>query len=106
MTFGLKSAGWLVGVHAARTRLEREAEAALMLQLGGAAGTLAGIGAAAGAALAVAQRMAGALGLGMPVTPWHARREAIAALGGALAILTGARRARWRGTSPCSRRMR
>ena len=89
MTFGLKSAGWLVGVHAARTRLEREAEAALMLQLGGAAGTLAGMG-SGGSALAVAQRMAGALGLGMPVTPWHARREAIAALGGALAILTGA----------------
>jgi 3-carboxy-cis,cis-muconate cycloisomerase len=89
ITFGLKTAGWLAGVHAARTRLQREAASALMLQLGGAAGTLAGIGAGE-TALVVARRMADALGLGMPVTPWHARREAIAALGAALAILTGA----------------
>jgi 3-carboxy-cis,cis-muconate cycloisomerase len=89
ITFGLKTAGWLAGVHAARTRLQREGEGTLMLQLGGAAGTLAGIGAGE-TALAVARRMAEALGLGMPVTPWHARREAIAALGAALAILTGA----------------
>jgi 3-carboxy-cis,cis-muconate cycloisomerase len=88
ITFGLKTAGWLTGLHAARIRVEREAEAALMLQLGGAAGTLAGIGDGE-TALAVARRMAETLGLGMPVTPWHARRQAIAALGAALAILTG-----------------
>jgi 3-carboxy-cis,cis-muconate cycloisomerase len=41
-------------------------------------------------ALAVAGRVAASLGLGLPVTPWHARREAIAALGAALAILIGA----------------
>ena len=88
ITFGLKTAGWLTGLHAARIRVEREAEAALMLQLGGAAGTFAGIGDGE-TALAVARRMAETLGLGMPVTPWHARRQAIAALGAALAILTG-----------------
>ncbi len=89
ITFGLKTSGWLTGIHAARTRLQREAEAALMLQLGGAAGTLAGM-CDGETALGVARRMAEALGLGMPVTPWHARREAIAGLGAALAILTGA----------------
>jgi 3-carboxy-cis,cis-muconate cycloisomerase len=88
ITFGLKTAGWLTGLHAARVRVQSEAETALMLQLGGAAGTLAGMGSGE-AALAVAQRMADALGLGMPATPWHARRSAIAGLGGALAILTG-----------------
>ena len=89
ITFGLKTAGWLTGVHAARTRLQREAEAALMLQLGGAAGTLAGMDDGE-IALAVAARMARVLGLGVPPTPWHARRETIAALGAAHAILTGA----------------
>jgi 3-carboxy-cis,cis-muconate cycloisomerase len=88
VTFGLKTAGWLTGVSAARARLQREAEAALMLQLGGAAGTLAGMETPE-TALAVAGRVAASLGLGLPVTPWHARREAIAALGAALAILTG-----------------
>jgi 3-carboxy-cis,cis-muconate cycloisomerase len=88
ITFGLKTAGWLTGLHAARVRVQSEAETALMLQLGGAAGTLAGMGSGE-AALAVAQRVADALGLGMPATPWHARRSAIAGLGGALAILTG-----------------
>jgi 3-carboxy-cis,cis-muconate cycloisomerase len=89
ITFGLKTAGWLTGIHAARTRLQREAEAALLLQLGGAVGTLVGMG-GGDTPLAVAQRLADALGLGLPVTPWHARREAIAGLGAALAILTGA----------------
>ena len=88
VTFGLKTVGWLTGIHAARIRLQGEAEAALMLQLGGAAGTLAGMGSGE-TALGVVQRVADALGLGMPVTPWHARRAAIAGLGGALAILTG-----------------
>ncbi len=88
ITFGLKTAGWLTGLRAARLRLEREAEAALMLQLGGAAGTLAGMGSAE-TAIAVTRRVAESLGLGLAVIPWHARREAMAGLGAALAILTG-----------------
>jgi 3-carboxy-cis,cis-muconate cycloisomerase len=89
ITFGLRTAGWLTGIHAAGHRVQREAEAALMLQLGGAAGTLAGMGSSE-TAVAIVQRVAETLGLGMPVTPWHARREAVAGLGAALAILTGA----------------
>jgi 3-carboxy-cis,cis-muconate cycloisomerase len=88
ITFGLKTAGWLLGLRAAHGRLSREAEAALTVQLGGAAGTLAGMGAAE-TAMAVARRMAETLGLGQPLLPWHARREAIAGLGAAIAILTG-----------------
>jgi 3-carboxy-cis,cis-muconate cycloisomerase len=41
-------------------------------------------------ALAVAARVAERVGLGLPRLPWHARREAMAGLGAALAILTGA----------------
>jgi 3-carboxy-cis,cis-muconate cycloisomerase len=89
ITFGLKTAGWLTALRAARARLDREAAAALMLQLGGATGTLGGMGSAE-TAIAVARRVAESLGLGLPVIPWHARREAIAGLGAALAILTGA----------------
>jgi 3-carboxy-cis,cis-muconate cycloisomerase len=89
VTFGLRTAGWLTGINAARQRLAREARAALMLQLGGAAGTLAGMGSGE-TALAIARRVAETLGLGLPVTPWHARREGVAGLGAALAILIGA----------------
>mgnify|MGYP001057345373 FL=1 len=85
-TFGLKAAQWRAGVLGAAQRLEREAHAALSLQLGGAVGTLAGMG---GRGAAVAVRMADALGLAAPTAPWHARREPVAALGAALAILAG-----------------
>jgi len=87
MTFGLKAAQWRAGVTAAMARLRREGEGALALQLGGAAGTLAGL---EGRGEAVSRRMADALGLRSPAAPWHARREGVAGLGAALAILTGA----------------
>jgi 3-carboxy-cis,cis-muconate cycloisomerase len=87
ITFGLKAAGWLLEVDGASRRLAREADAALRLQFGGAAGALDGLG---GKALAVASRLADRLGLASPAMPWHARREGVAGLGSALAILTGA----------------
>jgi 3-carboxy-cis,cis-muconate cycloisomerase len=87
ITFGLKAAGWLLGVDAALRRLEFEAETALALQFGGASGTLDGL---AGKALAISQRLAERLGLACPPAPWHARRGGIAGLAGALAILAGA----------------
>jgi 3-carboxy-cis,cis-muconate cycloisomerase len=89
MTFGLKVAGWAVGIRTARERLQREADGALMLQLGGAASTLVGMGTSE-IAMGVIRRVAARLGLGVPVLPWHARRDGIAGLGAALAILTGA----------------
>jgi 3-carboxy-cis,cis-muconate cycloisomerase len=87
ITFGLKLAGWLAGIDAAALRLSREAELALVLQLGGATGTRSGLG---GKGTVIAERLAAALGLANPVAPWHARRDGIAGLGTALAILTGA----------------
>ena len=87
ITFGLKAANWLLAIAAARTRLAREGEAALLLQFGGATGTLAGLD---GRGLAVAERLAAALGLALPPMPWHARRDSLAGLATALAIATGA----------------
>jgi 3-carboxy-cis,cis-muconate cycloisomerase len=86
VTFGLKVAGWLSGIEAALRRLDDEAGRALALQFGGAVGTLDGL---AGKAFAFAQRLAAALELA-PALPWHARRDGVAGLASALAILTGA----------------
>jgi 3-carboxy-cis,cis-muconate cycloisomerase len=88
ITFGLKLGGWLTSLCAARERLDREAKAALMLQFGGASGTLAGMESPE-RAIVVARLVAERLGLGAPVMPWHARRDNISGLGTALAILTG-----------------
>ena len=65
MTFGLKVASWAVGIRNARERLQREADGALMLQLGGAAGTLVGMGTSE-TAMAVICRVARRLHLGYP----------------------------------------
>ena len=80
-TFGLKAAGWLAGVAAARDGL---AAVPLAAQLGGAAGTLAGLGPA------VLSRFAARLELAEPPLPWHSDRTRVAALGSALAIAAGA----------------
>ena len=85
ITFGLKTAGWMLGVEEARARFARERDDALRLQLGGAAGTLAGLG---GRGTAIAKRMAAALGLAPAITPWHSRRDGVAGLGCALALVT------------------
>jgi 3-carboxy-cis,cis-muconate cycloisomerase len=83
ITLGLKAAGWMQGVEAARQRFEREATAAIRVQLGGPVGTLAELN------QRVAELMAAELGLA-PALPWHAQREAVAGLAASLAILTGA----------------
>jgi 3-carboxy-cis,cis-muconate cycloisomerase len=84
-TFGLKAAGWLVGLLEARRGLVR-ARDNLAAQLGGAAGTLAPLG---DAGAEVARLFAEELGLQEPLVPWHANRVRIAELGAALAITAG-----------------
>lgn len=84
MTFGLQAAQWLMGIHQALQRFERECCAALVLQLGGAAGTLQGL------SLQMLEPLAAELELAVPVLPWTARRDGIAGLACALAILSGA----------------
>jgi 3-carboxy-cis,cis-muconate cycloisomerase len=101
ITFGLKAAGWLVAVLDARTGLRALLDSGLPVQLGGAAGTLAGYleyarlgrGGDLDVAAFVAELVAAyahELDLSEPVLPWHTARSPIFAVGAALAGLTGA----------------
>ncbi|HEY6030778.1 MAG TPA: lyase family protein, partial [Gaiellaceae bacterium] len=83
-TFGLKAAGWLVGLCEARLDLSGvDFEA----QLGGAAGTLAAFGEGG---IELLRRYADELGLAEPTLPWHAGRTRIAQLGSSLDLAAGA----------------
>lgn len=86
VTFGLKAGGWLAAVRRGRKRLRSSFEEALVVQFGGASGTLAALG---DQGLEVAQTLAGELGLRLPEAPWHSQRDRLAALVSACAILTG-----------------
>ena len=76
-TFGLKAAGWLDAVGRHRQRLAELRPRLLVVQLGGAAGTLASLG---GRGLEVAEALAGELGLAAPALPWHGARDRVAEL--------------------------
>jgi 3-carboxy-cis,cis-muconate cycloisomerase len=84
-TFGLKAAGWLAGLDGARLRLA-EVVAALPVQYGGAAGTLA---ASHGSGVALRTAFAAELGLADTPVPWHTVRLPIADLAGALGATAG-----------------
>lgn len=84
--FGLRLAQAAAGIDNAARRLAAEVSANAKIQLGGAAGTRAGLD---GKGAAIARRMADALGLAAGV-PWHARRVGVAGIASALGILIGA----------------
>lgn len=86
-TFGLKAAGWLAAALEARRRLLAVREIGLAAQLGGAAGTLASLGADGPEVL---RRLGRELGLAEPILPWHTNRVRVAELGNALALVAGA----------------
>jgi 3-carboxy-cis,cis-muconate cycloisomerase len=86
-TFGLKAAGWLVAVLEARRELARIRQERLAVQLGGAAGTLAALGADGPE---VGRLLAAELDLREPLIPWHTNRVRVAELGAALAVAAGA----------------
>jgi 3-carboxy-cis,cis-muconate cycloisomerase len=85
-TFGLEVAGWLDALLRHRDRLEALRPRLLVIQFGGAAGTLASLGEAGSD---VAESLADALGLGLPDLPWHSHRDRIGELAGWLAGLAG-----------------
>jgi 3-carboxy-cis,cis-muconate cycloisomerase len=85
VTFGLKAARWLTVV-ARRARSLARIRDELPLQFGGAAGTLAQLGADGPR---VATMLGEELGLPVPDLPWHAERDRIAELGAALGITAG-----------------
>jgi 3-carboxy-cis,cis-muconate cycloisomerase len=85
-TFGLKVAGWLGAVarHLGRVRTVRTN--ALVLQFGGAVGTLAALG---GHAEKTAALLAEELHLRPAELPWHAHRDRIAEVAVTLSLLVG-----------------
>jgi 3-carboxy-cis,cis-muconate cycloisomerase len=87
ITFGLKAARWASMLARARLQVGDAAAAAAVLQLGGAAGTLASLGSKG---TAVAKRLAKDLDLELPDAPWHGERDRIASVAVALGIVIGA----------------
>ncbi len=86
ITFGLKAASWLSAVERSRTRLAAACRASRVVQLGGAAGTLAALG---DRGLDVAAALAAALDLDLPDLSWHTSRDRLVDLAAALGILVG-----------------
>ncbi|MEX3978728.1 3-carboxy-cis,cis-muconate cycloisomerase [Paraburkholderia sp. EG287A] len=86
ITLGLKFAQWLDAVLRHRERLVVLRERALVLQFGGAAGTLASL---RDAAPAVSAALAQELGLALPALPWHTQRDRIAEAASFFGMLIG-----------------
>ncbi len=85
-TFGLKVAGWLDPLVRHLTRLEQLRPRLLVVQLGGAAGTLSAMGEMGPS---VMTGLAAELGLGTPAMPWHSQRDGLLELASWLALVTG-----------------
>ncbi|MEK0084631.1 3-carboxy-cis,cis-muconate cycloisomerase [Benzoatithermus flavus] len=86
LTFGLKAAGWLDAVLRHHERLRALRPRLLVLQFGGAVGTLASLG---GRGLEVTRALAQQLDLAVPDLPWHAHRDRLAELAAWLGLLAG-----------------
>jgi 3-carboxy-cis,cis-muconate cycloisomerase len=85
-TFGLKAVGWMDSLTRVQAELRRALESALVLQFGGASGTLAALG---DRGPALARALGDRLGLRVPTLPWHAHRDRVAALACALGVTAG-----------------
>jgi 3-carboxy-cis,cis-muconate cycloisomerase len=85
-TLGLKLAGTLAALRRGRDRIQAEAERTLVLQFGGAVGTLASLGPAGAQVSADLARL---LDLPEPALPWHTQRDNLVAMVQLLAIVTG-----------------
>src|SRR5262245_64845279 len=85
-SFGLKVAAWLAPLIRHAARLDEISPRLLVVQFGGAAGTLAALG---DKGLAVMHVLADELGLDAPVMPWHSQRDNLVEFAGWLSLLTG-----------------
>jgi 3-carboxy-cis,cis-muconate cycloisomerase len=85
-TFGLKTAGWLDAINRDRSRVAAGRKQALVLQFGGAVGTLAALG---DQGPAVARALADELKLELPSLPWHTHRDRFAEVATTLGLLVG-----------------
>lgn len=86
-TFGLKAAGWIDPLVRHLDRLAELRPRLLVVQLGGAAGTLAALG---DRCIQVMEALAAELGLACPAMPWHAQRDSMVELASWLALVSGA----------------
>ncbi len=87
MPFGLKVAGYAAALARAKARLKRVRQEALVLQFGGATGTLAALGTRG---LDVSIAFAKELDLPLPDAPWHTHRDRLGEVASALTLLAGA----------------
>jgi 3-carboxy-cis,cis-muconate cycloisomerase len=86
VTLGMKIAGWLGAVTRSRQRLLELKPRLLVLQFGGASGTLAALG---DQAMPVAQALAEELQLTLPDQPWHTQRDRLVEFGSVLGLIAG-----------------
>ena len=86
ITLGLKAASWLDGLTRHRRRLRELRKSVQVLQLGGAAGTLAAF---EGQGLRIAAELASELDLTLPDLPWHTQRDRLAECATTLGLLAG-----------------
>ena len=86
ITFGLKCAGWMLPLLGHAERLAQLRPRVERVQLGGAVGTLASLGADG---VATMEALAGELGLAAPPAPWHTARDGVAELACFLGLLCG-----------------
>lgn len=87
MTFGFKTARLLATFQRHKKRLSEILPRLLVLEFGGAVGTLATL-ADTGVALQVQEQLAKELKLGVPEIAWHTERDRIAEVGAFLAMVT------------------
>ncbi|KAI8330422.1 3-carboxy-cis,cis-muconate cycloisomerase [Chlamydoabsidia padenii] len=84
ITFGFKMARLLATLQRHKKRLTQLQQSVLVLEFGGAAGTLASLGSQG---LECQKRLAKELGLDQPDIAWHTERDCIAEVGAYLALL-------------------
>jgi 3-carboxy-cis,cis-muconate cycloisomerase len=85
ITFGLQVAAWLAPLLRHDERLEELKPRLLVVQFGGAVGTLAALG---NHGIAVQDALAGELNLRVPLVPWHTQRDALAELAAWLSLVS------------------
>lgn len=86
ITFGLKAAQWKAAAQRGWSRVNGRLSETLLLQFGGASGTLAALGDKGDV---VGKALAAELGLTYPDAPWHTYRDRLAAFVAACGVDTG-----------------
>ncbi len=85
-TFGLIAVGWLNAIMRHRQRLGETQQRAIVLQFGGAVGTIAALG---DRGLEVANALGEELNLKVPEISWHSQRDRVAEVATTLGLCTG-----------------